>query len=323
MDWTMVKLAVDVSLPQGGCIDTVQIESCGLIRVNGWADPCLFEPSKQLQLLLNGRLVEATCNYRYHRPDVPTSTLAFWGYALEYFSSDDIDEIALLLRSSTSAEKLVYQARIHLACSAPHYESLLKTPEVLCRDHIYGSGPPVSEVSPEVQLLVGQFTGKVLDFGCGKGALVDYLQNRSIAAEGIEIDRPPIRDAIPSHLRRQIRLYEGNLPLPYKDASFDHVTCVEVLEHIHSWRPVLHELARVARTSVLLTVPDMSAIPLLHKHNVVPWHLLESTHVNFFTQQSLGTALRQVFRRVCFSRIGSLEVNGTRFWTSLAAIGEV
>jgi hypothetical protein len=37
------------------------------------------------------------------------------------------------------------------------------------------------------------------------------------------------------------------------------------------------ELARLARREVLLTTPDISAVPLLSAENVVPWHPLEST----------------------------------------------
>ena len=45
-----------------------------------------------------------------------------------------------------------------------------------------------------------------------------------------------------------------------------------MVEHIPEWRTALQELARIAREA-LITVPDMSAIPALFPHHVVPWHL--------------------------------------------------
>ena len=63
----------------------------------------------------------------------------------------------------------------------------------------------------------------------------------------------------------------------------------------------------------------MSAVPALFPHFVVPWHLLEASHVNFFTQASLEALLRQNFQRVSFSRLGRFEVNGTRVYTSIVA----
>jgi hypothetical protein len=63
----------------------------------------------------------------------------------------------------------------------------------------------------------------------------------------------------------------------------------------------------------------MSSIPTLFPHGVVPWHLLEGTHYNFFNQTSLHDALRPLFRRIEFARIGPRSINGTEFFTSLVA----
>jgi SAM-dependent methyltransferase len=43
--------------------------------------------------------------------------------------------------------------------------------------------------------------------------------------------------------------------LPYPDSSFDVVVCSESLEHIPDYELVLHELLRVARKAVVITVP--------------------------------------------------------------------
>jgi uncharacterized protein YcbX len=97
------------------------------------------------------------------------------------------------------------------------------------------------------------------------------------------------------------------------------VTCIEVLEHIEDFGATVAELARLTRDKLLLTTPDLTAIPLLHRHQVVPWHLLEATHVSLFTQASLDSLLRRYFEIVEMYRIGPNSVNGTVFFTSLLA----
>jgi 2-polyprenyl-3-methyl-5-hydroxy-6-metoxy-1,4-benzoquinol methylase len=94
---------------------------------------------------------------------------------------------------------------------------------------------------------------------------------------------------------QHIILYEGNLPLPYADKSFDSVTAIEVLEHVSDPHSVARELMRIARSSIFVTVPDMACIPFSYPTNTVPWHLLEGTHVNFFTALSLASIFRPAF----------------------------
>jgi hypothetical protein len=78
-------------------------------------------------------------------------------------------------------------------------------------------------------------------------------------------------------------------------------------------------MARLARKTVVITVPDASAIPVGFRHRLVPWHLLELTHVNFFTQASLGKLLRRYFTNIEFGRISATHVNESPYFVSLVA----
>jgi hypothetical protein len=79
-------------------------------------------------------------------------------------------------------------------------------------------------------------------------------------------------------------------------------------------------MVRLARDTVILTVPDCEAIPRLFPHHVVPWHLLEASHLHFFTQRSLEAALRPFFSQVEFGRIGSFRINDSEIHDSLVAV---
>lgn len=67
-------------------------------------------------------------------------------------------------------------------------------------------------------------------------------------------------------------------------------------------------------------MPDIAVLPLGTRHRLVPWHLLESTHVNFFTQRSLGHALTPFFPKVEFGRMSLCGLNDTTFYVSLVAV---
>jgi hypothetical protein len=79
-------------------------------------------------------------------------------------------------------------------------------------------------------------------------------------------------------------------------------------------------MARLTRDRLILTTPDLSSVPLLFHHQVVPWHILEATHVSFFTQQSLHRALQEHFGKIEIARIGANTINNTVYYTSLMAV---
>ncbi len=207
---------------------------------------------------------------------------------------------------------------------APHYEFLLtRGDKVFHRSDIYGSGPPVGEVSPEVKRLsLAHLLPPILDFGCGAGALVRELRENGLEAVGLEIDRDIIRNYALQEVSEHLLYYDGNLPLPFPSKSFESVAAIEVIEHIHDYESVLSEIFRVTARRVLITVPDMTSIPLLHKHGVVPWHLLEATHVNFFTPGNLINVLSRHSDRdkIRLFRIGNQWINGSFVPGSVAAL---
>jgi hypothetical protein len=86
--------------------------------------------------------------------------------------------------------------------------------------------------------------------------------------------------------------------LPGVDAEFDDAICIEVLEHTKNPEGFAAEIARIIRRRALFSVPNMELLPYLHDWRVVPWHLLEADHKNFFTRASLRALLSRFFSRV-------------------------
>lgn len=172
--------------------------------------------------------------------------------------------------------------------------------EVLHRENIYGSGPPVEHPSGEALALVRQFLqpgGSVLDVGCGAGAFGPPLLSAGYKWLGVEID-PRCAEILK---RRELpfrQISSRDAPLPFDDQAFYAAIAIEVLEHIDQLDRTIAEVARVTRSRFLVSVPNMEVLPYFAPLGIVPWHLLEATHVNFFTRSSLRAALARHFSHV-------------------------
>lgn len=304
-----------------GCVHNVELESTGLLRINGWTTGDL-EGFSGLRTLIDGREASLMACYRTYLPHVAKaigSENPFRGIAFEYLLQPRSGSGALNVQINIDSER-IFDLYEQIPIVVPDYPALFSLPVVLHRDDIYCFGPPITQPPPEVIALATSVADPVLDFGCGTGALIRELRGRGLDAIGIELNREAIIENLLDDVEPYVKLYDGILPLPFDNGSFESVVCFEVLEHITDYEDMLAELARVTRSNLLVSVPDMSAIPICHPHNVVPWHLLESTHHNFFTQTSLTLLLQRYFREIGILRISPSIVNETRFYGSLVGI---
>ncbi|MEM6945468.1 MAG: bifunctional 2-polyprenyl-6-hydroxyphenol methylase/3-demethylubiquinol 3-O-methyltransferase UbiG [Pseudomonadota bacterium] len=113
---------------------------------------------------------------------------------------------------------------------------------------------------------LGQVCGKdVLDLGCAGGFLSEALARQRANVTGID----PADDAIEAAKAHadaeglKIRYDVGTgEALPYADASFDVVVCVDVLEHVESVPRVLDEVARVLRPGGVFCFDTINRNPL-------------------------------------------------------------
>lgn len=301
-------------------LDSLQIETVGIVRIEGWSSHRNLSEILLPTCRLAGQDLPRFQVFRTYRPDVAAilhSQDYFQGVTIFYRlkEANNGSPLQVLLRA-----EILLEVPGPFRVVEPHYAGLLDMPAVLHRENIYCSGPPAAEVSQEVIDLCQSLPGPLLDFGCGVGALVKALRERNIEARGIELDREPIVNGIVDDLRDHITLFDGTFPLPFADGQFESVVAVEVIEHLPDFELALSELARITNSDFIMTVPDMSSVPMCFYDNVVPWHLLEGTHVNFFNQTSLEVTLRKYFSYVEIVRIGRMSTNRTTWFVSLAGI---
>ena len=71
---------------------------------------------------------------------------------------------------------------------------------------------------------------------------------------------------------------------------------------------------------MLVTTPDITSIPSAFPAGCVPWHLLEATHINFFTPQSVRRLFETHFALDSTYCLGSTRFNDNFVPGSIGAI---
>jgi methionine biosynthesis protein MetW len=92
---------------------------------------------------------------------------------------------------------------------------------------------------------------RVLDLGCGDGAMLDYLQReRGCSGYGVELADANVLACMARGVNvLQLNLDEG-LAI-FEDASFDVVLQIDTLQHLRNAEVMLRETARVGRVGIV------------------------------------------------------------------------
>lgn len=124
-------------------------------------------------------------------------------------------------------------------------------------------------------------TAAILDAGCGSGRTLDELAGYG-RPHGVELNPRGLEAA---RARGYDEVREGRLEaIPFPDASFDLITCLDVIEHTDDDRLALRELRRVARPGARLVVTVPAHPRLWSRHDEL------NDHRRRYTRRSLRAA---------------------------------
>ena len=92
---------------------------------------------------------------------------------------------------------------------------------------------------------------RVLDLGCGDGALLDLLtRQKGCTGYGIEIDDANVLACVQRGINvLQLNLHQGLKA--FQDQSFDVVLQIDTLQHLRNAETMLRETARVGKTGIV------------------------------------------------------------------------
>jgi SAM-dependent methyltransferase len=102
--------------------------------------------------------------------------------------------------------------------------------------------------------------GAYLDIGCANGVLTRLFAERTRASTVTGVDFVDMGVG-PDIAFRRANLDTGD-PLPFDDASYDVITCMETLEHLHDTDHIVSEIRRILRSSgyAIIAVPRLDAL---------------------------------------------------------------
>lgn len=92
---------------------------------------------------------------------------------------------------------------------------------------------------------------RVLDLGCGDGALLEQLvQRKQVEARGVELSEERVRACI----TRGLSVRHGNIEdglADYRDGAFDFVILSQTLAYLNRPTPVVREMLRVGKHAII------------------------------------------------------------------------
>ena len=146
---------------------------------------------------------------------------------------------------------------------------------------------------------------RVLDLGCGSGAIGRYLAQRDGAGttviDGLTISADEARLASPHYRRVEVAdLDNARLSDLFPAQGYDAIVCADVLEHIRQSPRVLAECRQLLAPQgrLLLSIPNAGYAGLVAELMAGEFRyrqegLLDETHVRFFTRRTLMRFLRE------------------------------
>lgn len=202
---------------------------------------------------------------------------------------------------------MIQQTRSDREASIASPEYLWDTDE-LTEVHHYVT-PPI------VRTLRSQGASRVLDLGCGNGALSGLLAARGFDVHGLDFSESGVELARRNHPDVQFERHDIGDPIPDRHiGQYDAVIAVEVIEHLLMPRALMSNAVAALRPGgvFLLTTPFHGywknlALALFNKYDY-HWHpLRDFGHVKFFSKPTIIALFEEFgFHRLRFETVGRI-----------------
>lgn len=187
---------------------------------------------------------------------------------------------------------------------------------------------------PELELISTWIRpgARVLDLGCGDGALLAYLQQqRQVTGYGLEIDSENILRCIQAGVNVIHADLEAGLQ-DFEDSSFDYVLMTQTLQTVLRTEPLLDEMLRVGRQGIV-TFPNfgfwrfrvqVALHGMMPTGKTLPYQWYNTPNVHLFTLDDFESLCRakhiDILQRVVLNHAHNPWF-GAQIWPNL--LGEI
>jgi 2-polyprenyl-3-methyl-5-hydroxy-6-metoxy-1,4-benzoquinol methylase len=138
--------------------------------------------------------------------------------------------------------------------------------------------------------------GRLLEVGCGSGAMLKGMARLGWRVEGIDFDP----EAVENCRRKGLEVHRGTLEdLRYPENHFDAITMSHLIEHVHDPVALLQECGRILKAGGRLSLVTPNLKSMGHRVYRSSWfHLDPPRHLHLFTADSLRALLQKAgFRK--------------------------
>jgi len=150
---------------------------------------------------------------------------------------------------------------------------------------------------------VKKYAGQnILDVGCATGGYCLELNKQGFKCVGVDVNADYVKIA----KENGVEAYLIREEFPFKDKTFDTVIMFELIEHVVEPDKILKEAKRVAKKSILISVPNCGGTETLGNYGLTYEHFLEMDHKNFFTKDSLTVLLSKHFDNFKIIEVGPI-----------------
>ena len=166
---------------------------------------------------------------------------------------------------------------------------------------------------------------RVLDLGCGTGALLAYLiKARGCTGYGVEIDDANVQACVARGVNvLQLNLDEGLVM--FADHSFDVVLQIDTLQHLRNAEVMLRETVRVGRIGVV-AFPNFGHWPnrlavlcgRMPVTKVLPYQWYDTPNIRVGTLNDFAALARQNQLQI-LDQFGLQDGQEIRFWPNARA----
>ena len=148
-----------------------------------------------------------------------------------------------------------------------------------------------------------RLNNRLLDVGCGAGALLEIAGEMNWEAVGVEISN----SAAEFVRSRKLNVFEGTLEqAAFPENHFDVITCTEVLEHVTNSKELISEMSRILNPKGVLWITTPNSCGISGKLLGTKWRDIHPPeHLTLFSTKSLKMCLEEAgFKKFHFVSSG-------------------
>lgn len=137
--------------------------------------------------------------------------------------------------------------------------------------------------------------GKILEIGCCGGEYLEFLRKKGWKVKGIEISKKAVQRAKSKGI--DVKTYDVNKKIPFKDESFDIIFAGELIEHVFDDVGFLNECHRLLKKGggMIITTPNLLSLKnrVLMLFGFDPRYSLSPYHYHVYTLRVLKSMFKK------------------------------